>query len=191
MDFKKLLSKSRIVPAIKRLDDLPEVLKIPWFSVVVILGGDINTLEEVLSIRNKFPEKAFLIHIDLVEGIGKDEAGVRFLKKIGLQGIVSVKSQLLQYAKSHQMLTVQRLFIVDSEALQTGLKVIKKVTPDAIEVLPATVPKFVIDEFQKVTDLSIIGGGLLKTEEDVRATLANGAAAVTTSRRILWNLRLT
>lgn len=184
--FKEALKASRVVPAVKHIEDLAEVLNLPWVSVVILLGGDINSLEAVLRLRNKYPEKCVLAHVDLIEGVGKDAAGIRFLKRLGLQGIVSVKWQLLHYAKENKMLTVQRLFLVDSESIRTGLKVIKKVTPDAIEILPATVPKFAIDEFHKVTDLSILGGGLLRTDEDVRSALSNGLTAVTASRRNLW-----
>lgn len=189
--FKEALRESGIVPAVKHLEDLAEVLNIPWVSVVILIGGDINDLEGVLKVRSRYPQKYLLAHVDLIDGVGKDEAGIRYLKRLGLEGIVSVKSQLLRYAKEDKMLTVQRLFLVDSEAIRTGLKVIKKVTPDAIEILPAIVPKFAIDEFHKVTDLSILGGGLLRTEEDVRAALNNGLTAVTASRRNLWNFQLT
>lgn len=189
--FKEALRESRIVPAVKHLEDLTEVLSIPWVSVAILIGGDINNLEEALKIRSRFPEKYLLAHVDLIDGVGKDEAGMRFLKRLGIEGIVSVKWQLLRYAKENKMLTVQRLFLIDSEAIRTGLKVIKRVTPDAIEILPATIPKFAIDEFRKITDLSILGGGLLRTEEDVRMALSNGLTAVTASRRNLWKLRLT
>lgn len=148
-------------------------------------------MEEVLKVRSRYPEKYLLAHVDLIEGVGKDEAGMRYLKRLGLEGVVSVKWQLLRYAKENKLLTVQRLFLVDSEAIRTGLKVIKKLTPDAIEILPATVPKFAIDEFHKVTDLCILGGGLLRTEADVHTALSNGLTAVTASRRNLWKLRLT
>lgn len=189
--FKEALRESGIVPAVKHLEDLAEVLNIPWVSVVILIGGDINDLEGVSKVRSRYPEKYLLAHVDLIAGVGKDEAGMRYLKRLGLEGIVSVKWQLLRYAKENKMLTVQRLFLVDSEAIRTGLKIIKKLTPDAIEILPATVPRFAIDEFRKVTDLSILGGGLLRTEEDVRTALSNGLTAVTASRRNLWKLRLT
>ena len=191
LSFKEALKGSRIVPAVKHLQDLAEVLNIPWVSVVILLGGDINDLEEMLKVRSKYPDKFLLAHVDLLNGIGKDESGIRYLKHLGLEGIVSIKWQLLRYAKENNMLTVQRLFLVDSEAIRTGLKVIKQTSPDALEILPATVPKFVIDELHKATALSILGGGLLRTEEDVRTALSNGLTAVTASRRNLWNLHLT
>lgn len=189
--FNNALIKSKIVPAVKHPEDLGEVFNMPWVSVIILLGGDLNGLEEMLKVRRKYPEKFLLAHIDLLNGIGKDESGVRYLKRLGLEGIVSVKWQLLRYAKENKMLTVQRLFLVDSEAIRTGLKVIKQMSPDAIEIMPASVPKFAIDELHKATALSILGGGLLRTEEDVHKALDNGLTAVTSSRRNLWNLHLT
>jgi len=189
--FNNALLKSRIVPAVKHPEDLGEVLNIPWVSVVILLGGDINDLEEMFKVRRKYPEKFLLAHIDLINGVGKDNSGVRYLKRMGLEGIVSVKWQLLRYGKENKMITVQRLFLVDSESIRTGLKVIKQMSPDAIEVMPATVPKFAIDELRSAADVNILGGGLLRTAEDVHKALGNGLTAVTTSRRNLWNLRLT
>ena len=189
--FNNALLKSRIVPAIKHPEDLAEVLNMPWGSVVILLGGDINDLEEILKVRRRYPEKFLLAHIDLISGVGKDNSGVRYLKRMGLEGIVSVKWQLLRYGKENKMITVQRLFLVDSESIRTGLKVIRQISPDAIEVMPATVPKFAIDELRNAADFNILGGGLLRTEEDVHQALGNGLTAVTTSRRNLWNLRLT
>ncbi len=189
--FNNALLKSRIVPAIKHPEDLAEVLNMPWVSVIILLGGDINDLEEILKVRRRYPEKFLLAHIDLISGVGKDNSGVRYLKRMGLEGIVSVKWQLLRYGKENKMITVQRLFLVDSESIRTGLKVIRQISPDAIEVMPATVPKFAIDELRNAADFNILGGGLLRTEEDVHQALGNGLTAVTTSRRNLWNLRLT
>lgn len=188
MNFREMLQATKIVPAVKHIDDLAEVVRIPWVSVIFLLGGDINTLTSALRHGLDYPNKYVLADIDFIEGIGKDAAGVRFLKSVGLKGIISVKPQLLNYARENNLLTVQRLFLVDSEAIRTGLKVIKKVTPDAIEILPATVPKFVVEEFRGVTNLSILGGGLLRTQEDVQAALGNGFTAVTASRRNLWQL---
>ena len=189
-NFKQALAKNKIVAAVKHSEDLAEVLPIPWITVVFLLGSDINGLEQAIKLAGNYPGKHVLAHLDLMEGIGKDQAGIRYLKKLGLKGVVSVKWQLLHYARDLGLFTVQRLFLVDSEAIKTGLEIIKKVTPDAIEIMPATVPRFAIEEFRKVTNLTILGGGLLRTEEDVKGALANGLMGVTASRRNLWHLHL-
>lgn len=40
VNFKEALIKSRIVPAVKHLEDLTEVLSIPGIGVVILIGGD-------------------------------------------------------------------------------------------------------------------------------------------------------
>ncbi|MHB1404435.1 MAG: glycerol-3-phosphate responsive antiterminator [Desulfitobacteriaceae bacterium] len=95
---------------------------------------------------------------------------------------------MLHVAQEFEMLTVQRLFLLDSESVKSGEKLLKKISPDAIEILPAVVPKFVIQEYAKITEQPLLGGGLLRTEEDVKIALDKGFDGVTVSRQNLWNL---
>jgi glycerol uptake operon antiterminator len=85
------------------------------------------------------------------------------------------------------MLVIQRLFLMDSEAVRSGLHLLSAFKPDAIEVLPATIPASVVCEIARVTELPIFGGGLVFTVEDVIQALKNGICAVSTSKRELWN----
>ncbi|WAM33183.1 glycerol-3-phosphate responsive antiterminator [Caldicellulosiruptor morganii] len=38
--------------------------------------------------------KIVFVHIDLIEGVGKDEKGIEFLKNVGADGIISIYSGL-------------------------------------------------------------------------------------------------
>lgn len=124
--FKQALLERRIVPAVKHIEDMAEVLNIPWVTVIILLGGDINRLEEVLALRNRYPDKYLLVHIDLIDGIGKDEAGIRYLKRMGLDGIVSVKWQLLHYAKKIRCSPSSACFWLIPRRFARGLKSLKK-----------------------------------------------------------------
>lgn len=188
MNFRKVLGLRRVIPVVKKVEDLVEVIPLPSVMPIILMGGNISQLDTIAQLKERFPEKCLFLHLDLFEGIGKDESGVAFLKRAGVDGIISVKSQLLNYAKQQKMGTVQRLFVIDSEAVKTGLKVFHKITPDAIEILPATVPKYVLDEFRESSNVFLLGGGLLKTNEDVKQALLNGFNAVTASQRNLWRL---
>ena len=86
------------------------------------------------------------------------------------------------------MRVIQRMFLVDSESLRTGIQILKGFRPDAIEVLPAFTPVSVLAELKAATDVPILAGGLVRSPEDVQQAVANGACAVSTSRRDLWNL---
>ena len=188
MNIRQGLEHGRILPAVKHISDLSRVLSLSRASIVIVLGGSINELSEIQRVHAKYPEKLLFMHVDLLEGIGKDAEGIRFLKRSGLHGIVSVKSHLLKFAQDCGLLTVQRLFLLDSESLTTGLKQMKRNLPDAIEILPAVVPEFVINEFKQATDRPLLGGGLMRSEKDVGSALANGFDGVSVSRQSLWNM---
>lgn len=186
MDYRHIFTGHRVIPSVKKVEDLPEVFSIHKQGPVILLKGNVAQLDEISRYTKQYPDNFLWVHIDLFEGIGKDEYGVGYLKRFGVNGIISVKSQLLQFAKQSRLGTIQRLFMIDSEAVKTGLKLVNKITPDAIEILPASVPKFVVDEFRETTKVTVLGGGLLRTEHDVQAALDLGFDAVTASRRSLW-----
>ena len=43
--------------------------------------------------------KKYLIHIDLAKGLGKDESGIRFLKRVGVDGVISTKVAMIKLAR--------------------------------------------------------------------------------------------
>ena len=47
-----------------------------------------------------------------------------------------------------------------------------------------------IREFSDLAQVPVITGGLVETEEEVRAALEAGASAVTTGDQDLWNLNI-
>lgn len=190
MDFTAaVMAGKRIGAAIRRIEDLAEAINHPNISTISLLGGDINHLPGLIK-KVRAVNKVLLIHIDLVEGIGKDRAGIHLLKRMGTQGVVTTKSNLARVAKDEGLWVVQRLFIVDSESVKTAIKVANTIKPDAVEVLPATIPAYFIKEMKTAIGLSILGGGLLRTEDDVKEALGKGIDAITTSLRALWSVAI-
>ncbi|MPM96720.1 Glycerol uptake operon antiterminator regulatory protein [bioreactor metagenome] len=127
-----------------------------------------------------------MIHIDLLEGIGKDRAGFTCLARLGVTAIITTKIHIAKLAREHGMIVIQRLFIVDSEAVRTGIKMANHFKPDAIEVLPSTVPERVVKTFILETGLPILAGGCIYDEDNVKETLSKGVVAVSTHQRKLW-----
>ena len=188
MDFReKVMAGGKIGAAIRRLEDMEEAVRHQKIRTIFLLSGDINKLPSIVNRVNK-AGKIFLVHIDLVEGIGKDAAGVHLLKRMGVAGVVTTKSNLVKFAKDEGLFVIQRLFLVDSESLKTGIRVAGNVKPSAVEILPATVPAYVVSDIKKALDLPILGGGLLKTKEDVAEALEKGIDFISTSRRDLWEI---
>ncbi|MFZ5592443.1 MAG: glycerol-3-phosphate responsive antiterminator [Bacillota bacterium] len=177
---------TKVGAAIRRPEDLDEVLGYQHIKAVFLLGGDVNFLPP-LAKKVREAGNVLLVHIDLMEGIGKDAAGALLLKRMGAHGIVTTRAALARQSRELGLYVVQRFFIVDSESLRTALKVAAgQALPDAVEVLPATVPTYVVEEIKKELGVPVLGGGLLRTVEDAREALSKGFDAISTSRRQIW-----
>ncbi|MBM7855993.1 glycerol uptake operon antiterminator [Desulfohalotomaculum tongense] len=185
--LEKIMKGKKIGAAIRRVADLPEALCHSNIGTIFLLGGDINYLPSMIK-KVRAAEKVLLVHMDLIEGVGRDRAGMHLLKRLKIHGIVTTKTNLVKYAREEGLWVIQRFFIVDSESLKTAIKVAGNVKPTAVEILPATVPRYTIEEMKKALGVPVLGGGLLKTEEDVKQALAKGLDGISTSRRHLWNI---
>lgn len=185
LDVLKILASGPVIPAARSMDDFKAALTQTVSPSVVLLFGDINSLPMLLAQAQEH-KKRIVLHLDLFDGVGKDKAGIKFLARLGLTAIITTKSHLCRFAREEGMIVVQRLFLMDSESLRTGLNLIRNFKPDAIEVLPGSVPASVVKEIQDETGLPVLAGGLIRTMDDVNHAVQNGIAAVTTSRQELW-----
>ena len=150
------------------------------------LDPDIADVEKKVQMAHKARKKLF-VHIDLAKGIGKDESGLKYLKGIGIDGIISTRSSIVKAARACGLLTVQRFFAVDSQSVRSTMESVKTSKPDMVEIMPGTVYK-VIENLKNTLDVPIIAGGLVQTKEEVKNALANGAKAVSTGIFELWQL---
>lgn len=176
-----------VIPACRTEEDFACALSLPRAPGLITLFGDINSLPGILQ-RANAAGKLLLVHLDLLDGVGRDRAGIVFLSKLGVKGLITTKPHLGKLAGQEGMRVIQRMFLVDSESLRTGIHLLKGFRPDAIEALPAFTPASVLSELKAATDVPILAGGLVRSKDDVMRAVANGACAVSTSRRELWDL---
>lgn len=181
----KLLCSSKVIPAVRNIDDFKYALEHTTAPSIILLFGDIIMLPSLLALAQNF-KKRLLVHLDLLDGIGKDEAGIRFLARNGVTGLITTKAYLCKAAREEGMIAIQRLFLMDSEALRTGINLARKYKPDAVEVLPAAVPASAIKQLKEGTGLPILAGGLVHTTEDVDSAIKNGISAISVSQNDLW-----
>ncbi len=186
MDVLKFLASGPVIPSARSMEDFKIALTHTVSPSVVRLFGDINTLPTLISQANEH-KKRIILHLDLLDGIGKDKAGVKFLARLGIHAIITTKSHLCRFARDEGMIVVQRLFLMDSDSLRTGLNLVRNFKPDAIEILPGSVPESAVQELVRETGLPILAGGLIRTKEDVKNAIERGISAVSTSRRDLWD----
>src|SRR5919109_4109047 len=133
-------------------------------------------------------DRSVFVHLDLIDGLAKDQHGLRWLtENAHPTGVISTRGAVISSARALHLATVQRVFLLDSQSVHTGMELAHSVRPDVIEVLPGILPTIVADLVQH-TDRPLIAGGLITSPEQARAALQAGAWGVSTSDRRLWNL---
>ena len=116
---------------------------------------------------------------------------MRFLRDtLGLEGVVSTRSNLLKEARSLGLVSILRLFVLDSAAYQTGIGLLHALQPDAVELMPGVVVPHLAQDLARDISQPLIASGILRNEADIRQVLAAGAAAVTTSQQQMWGLKI-
>lgn len=154
-------------------------------KVVFILYGDICNIKDIID-TVKSAGKMAIVHIDLISGLSNSEISVEFIAaNTNLDGIISTKYNILKAAKDKDLITIQRIFMIDSMALNNIDRHLKRNEIDFIEVLPGVIPK-IIKNIVNISKIPIIAGGLVYDEEDTTASLKAGAIAISTSSELLW-----
>ncbi len=175
-ELKSTLKRNRFICAIKDDEGLENCLKTD-FNVVFVLYGTVMNICNIVR-RLKEAGKVVFVHIDLIEGLSAKEVAVEFIAdNTGADGIISTKQALIKIASVHNLLTVQRFFLIDSLAYTNLVKQIKNESMDVIEVLPACSTK-TISKIVEMTELPVIASGLIQDSEDIMAALTAGATAV-------------
>ena len=181
-----LFVENPVIAAIRGEDELDEVLK-HKSQVVFILSSNICTVEESCK-KLKDAGKNVFLHMDLVEGLRSDHAGIHYiLEHIAPTGVISTKSTPIRLAHAAGLHTIQRTFMLDSSALKTSIQNASSCQPDFVEVLPGICPQ-IIAMVQEHIQVPIIAGGFVQDKRDVMAALRAGAIAVSTSQSSLWSL---
>lgn len=58
-------------------------------------------------------------------------------------GIISTRSNVIAKAKQKKIYAIQRLFLLDTSAMEKSMEFVGKHKPDFIEVLPGIVPSLI------------------------------------------------
>jgi glycerol uptake operon antiterminator len=183
-DFLQQLGQDRLIASIKSPKHLEQFLETE-IQAAFLLTGNISVIKRYVDLLKQHNRMIFL-HIEKISGISYDREGLKFLAKfVKPTGIVTTKSSLINYAKQEGLVAIQRLFLVDTDAVAQGLKTVQDIKPDALELMPGLIPEM-IEKVVKKTSIPIITGGLIQNESHIQAALKAGATAVSTGKSWLW-----
>lgn len=148
------------------------------FTYCILLDFHINILSYAINTLHEHGKKG-IVHIDLVKGLSNDEYGCEFLcQTIRVDGIISTKAKVIESAKKNNKIAILRLFLIDSKSLEKGMSLANALQPDFIEVLPGIAYE-IISFVRRKTSVPVIGGGLIKTIDQIHQSMEAGTCAVT------------
>ncbi|RLB30289.1 MAG: glycerol-3-phosphate responsive antiterminator [Deltaproteobacteria bacterium] len=185
MDFLDVLRERPIIAAFRDVKSL-KIEELDRIGVLFILGGTIFDLPDIID-KAVTSGKLVFVDIDLIKGVGKDAPGIQYLaREIHVHGIITTRSNLIKSAQKEKMISVQRIFVLDSESLTGGLNVIEKSTPDAVEILPGLILPKIMDRIRERVSVPVIAGGLITKCEEIQEILSSGAIGVSTTTSSLF-----
>ena len=183
-EFLRLARLFPVAAAIKSHEDMEFALDSDT-SLLFLLKGDAFQLAPFVE-QAHIRGKGVVVHVDLVGGVGKDRAGIHYLHQIGVDAIITSRSQLISAGKAEGLVTIQRLLLVDDSALETGVRTIAKAAPDVVEVLPGVIFPAVASMLQQMLPGPFIAGGFIRTAEDVVRIQTSGGILSSSSTHALW-----
>ncbi|AST95303.1 glycerol-3-phosphate responsive antiterminator [Shouchella clausii] len=150
-------------------------------DTIFLLTGKMHLLPDQVYCFQKQNKKVF-VHVDLISGIESHTPdGMRYIAEvIAPDGIISTRSQSIIQAKKCGLKTIQRVFLIDTQAMEKAVQTVNKIKPDAVEAMPGLMPR-VIKELVEMTTVPIVAGGLFKTKQEMESALHAGAVAVSAS----------
>jgi glycerol uptake operon antiterminator len=157
------------------------------FEIGVFLEMHIAQLKSISQLARDHHKK-MIYHVDMIHGIKNDDYAVEYLcQEFKPYGLISTKSNVIMKAKQKGVIAIQRIFLLDSHALEKSYTLVSRTSPDYIEILPGAMP-WMIEEIKDRLDIPILAGGLIRNKEEVDNALRAGATAITTSKKELWKI---
>lgn len=183
-DLLSVLDNSPMIAACKNDEGLQRALASDC-SVVYLLYGNVCSIADLVQCIKDAGKMAF-VHVDLIDGLSNRDIAVDFVKQhTATDGIITTRPNLIRRGHDLKLITIQRFFLLDSMAFENVVRQASQA--DAVEVLPATMPKVIRRLVGKIRQ-PLIAGGLITDKEDIMSALGAGAIAVSATNPDLWFL---
>ncbi|MFD1773869.1 glycerol-3-phosphate responsive antiterminator [Paenibacillus rhizophilus] len=181
------IGSNPIIAAVRKPADIEAALD-STVENLFFMGCNVKEIIQAVRLTKECKKGAF-VHLDLIRGLSStDKESVDFISDyVGADGIVTPKGHLIKEAKKAGLYGILHLFVIDSSALQNGLKVAENIQPDAIELMPGTICKIIRTFAESLEDIPIVASGLIQTKAEAGESLHAGATALSVSAPALWN----
>jgi glycerol uptake operon antiterminator len=184
--FLRALKVNPVIPAVRGRDGDLERALAGDHAAIFVLGGDVFRMLERVR-RRPYRRPFICVNVDMVGGVASDASGIGFLAR-EVDGVISTHRKVVEIARSNGALAIQRLFAIDTSAVERGLKVLRQADPDAVEILPGLAFPEIVESYRAALNKPVLAGGLIKDRPTAAAILEAGAVGISTSDHRLWKL---
>lgn len=174
-------------PVIASITEADQITKALTSGVqrVNLMTGTITNLKQIIGQLHDAGKQVY-VHIEMVGGIGRDASAIQYLAEVfKADGIVTTKSNAVAAARQAGIPSIQRIFAIDSAAVDTAIRMIKTCNPDEVELMPGLMPR-IIQEMKGKIKQPLIVGGLIRHDEEIKQALASGADYVSIGDVRFW-----
>ncbi|TME13834.1 MAG: glycerol-3-phosphate responsive antiterminator [Chloroflexi bacterium] len=183
-EFLRLAYQFPVAAAMKSNEDMEVALQSDALLLFLLKGDAFQIAPFIREAHQR--GKGVVVHMDLVSGIGKDRAGIQYLRQVGVDAIITSRSQLVSAGRAEGLTTIQRLLLLDDSALDNGVRSIARAAPDIVEILPGIIFPEVAQTLQRLLPGPFIAGGFIRTAADVARVQAAGSILSSSSTYALW-----
>ena len=183
-EFLRLAHQYPVAAAMKSDGDMQVALESDALLLFLLKGDAFQMAPFVIQAHQR--GKGVVVHVDLVSGVGKDRAGIQYLRQMGVDAIITSRSQLVSAARAEGLTTIQRLLLLDDSALDTGVRTIARAAPDIVEILPGIIFPEIAQTLQRLLSGPFIAGGFIRTAADVARVQTAGCILSSSSTYSLW-----
>lgn len=181
-----LLHRCKTIPIVESRAQFAQIFEAPHILAVLLKHCNLFEMNTMLEQAHKRGLAAY-VHIDHVDGIHDDAAGLRYLAhQFHVAGITSNHPKTLALAKSFGLETIQRIFAADSTGLEMALESVDQSNTDLLDISPALAIPYIISSLSEPLPLPFIGSGLIQTTQQVQQILRANASGVAVARSALW-----
>jgi glycerol uptake operon antiterminator len=181
-----LPTQCKTIPAIENRAQLLRAFDMPQIRAVLLRHCNLFELAGLLE-RAYQHKIATYVHVDSINGIHADNAGLRYLaERLSVTGVVSNSPRVLSVAKGFGLETIQRIFALDSTGLEATLESVDTTYVDLLDISPALVVPHIMPQLRVLLPQPFIASGLIQTSEQIQAILHAGARGVVVARHDLW-----
>lgn len=182
--LRNLLAGNVIIPSVTSTENLRFFLQHTSHPWVCLKMGDINSLYSLVSTIHKNDRKV-LLHLDSVKGIAQDKDGIRWLKRIGIDAVITMKFQNIKLIREQEMYAVLGSFIVDTASVDRTIQNIRISKPDAALIMPMTIPASIYERIAKEHSC-LLAGGLGINHSIIQNALNSGVrACIVTDQKLI------